>query len=432
MKKFLLSMFALVASLTGLAQENSIVIENKEGFQFSRAKRLSLMVKKDLDSNVKIQLSNGNYWKHTATWYDGKGEWQKLVFDFTASGIADIPTQIAIYPTTDEVDEEQDIYIDNIVLEDAPMVNGVLLSQIADGSLSGSLTLTGSWMKGRCMNTDTNPWTEVVYDDFAMLNAKLSDKVTSVDMRGTVTKDVQIVRLFENPNTIVYADEPYGHANVVVDGHSSDVLLDDSYAFAVPEAFLADGVTLKRGMRNGVNSFVLPFDVAASELGAGYVATYSGMQDGSGKYVMFDKSESVAGNIPFLAVDAEAASSLSFDGKTFMQTPSAFDGVFNGVYAPQSADGLYGIDNNGKLHRGGSKSSIASFHAYLSGAVGQSAAMVAFSGATTDVDKPVDVTMDSADTPVYDLCGREVGTYSNWRQLAKGIYIIGGKKMSNY
>ncbi len=431
MKKGIFSMLTFMASMACVAQESSIVLENNDGFRLSQAKRLSLMVKKDIDSNVRVQLSNGSYWKHTATWYDGKGEWQKLVFDFTSSGIADIPTQIAIYPTTDEVEGEQDIYVDNIVLEDAPMVNGVLLSQIADGSLSGELTLTGSWMKGRCMNTDSNPWAEVVYDDFSTLGAKLSSKVTSIDMRGTVTKDVQIVRLFSNPNTVVYADEQYAHANVIVGGNSPSVELEDSYAFAVPEGFAARSVTLKRGVRAGINSFVLPFDVDASEVGAVSVATYGDNQDGTGQSVVFDKSESVAANIPFITVDAEAASLMSFSDKMFMPTPSEFGNVFRGVYAPQSAEGLYGIDSNGKLHRGGSKASIASFHAYLVGAACQTSVMVAFSDVTTGIEKLKGVAV-GADPNVYDLCGRRVGTLADLHSLAKGIYIMGGKKIANH
>ena len=78
---------------------------------------------------------------------------------------------MAIYPLIDEGQPTtQEIFVDNIVLEDNPTVNGKSLWQdVADGSLDGKLELTGSYFKTKCMNTDVNPWKEYSIDDFAEL-----------------------------------------------------------------------------------------------------------------------------------------------------------------------------------------------------------------------------------------------------------------------
>ena len=48
-----------------------------------------------------------------------------------------------------------------------------------------------------------------------------------------------------------------------------------------------------------------------------------------------------------------------------MNTPGSLGTTFVGVYAPQSAKDLYGINGDGKLQKGGSGAKIKSFRAYL-------------------------------------------------------------------
>ena len=232
-------------TITGTNWDNGdVVISNNDGYQFA-SKRLSLKIKKDGASNVKVQLTymNGNEkaFKNVAAWYDGAGEWRTLYFDFSTNGDFSNPFEIAIYPTTDN-EGEKVVYIDDVQIEDLPTVGSVTLDNVADGSLTGNIKLAGSWLKGECQNVDESPWTKVVYNDFEKVNAKLSDAVTSVDMRGTVTKDVDVNQFFKNPNTIVYADVAYDHANVVVNGNAANVELTEANAFAIPETFTAASV----------------------------------------------------------------------------------------------------------------------------------------------------------------------------------------------
>lgn len=403
------------------------------GTSFS-SKRLSLKMKKDDNTNVRVELTfkdgETNVYKKVVAWYDGAGEWRTLYFDFSTNNASDAPTEIAIYPTTDFIGEKV-VYVDDIQIEDLPKVGETSLNDLAEGSLYGNIKLNGTWIKGECQNADGD-WKKVVYDDFATLNSKLSADVTSVDMRGTVTKDVDVDQFFnnKNPNTIVYADVAYEHNNVVVDGKATNVVLTDANAFAIPDNFDAAEVLLTRNMREGINSFVLPFWVNPDELGATKLATYKKSDDNEVTFEVKDMTVGVNANTPFITckVAADKAGdnvTLSFTHKGFVATPASFDGAFKGVYAPRSAKDLYGIDKNGNLHKGGESAKINAFHAYYQGT--PASAKISFEGEATGINA---VTTTSANGAVYDLSGRRVAASLAAAKLAKGIYVVNGKKVA--
>ena len=391
------------------------------------SKRVSLMIKKENAENVIVQLSDPTdgstgYWYNQATWYDGGNKWQKLVFDFTANGDFDKPGVMSITPQAGNIDGDQIVYIDNIVIEDAPRINGKLFSEYnAENPISGALTLTGAWMKGSSINVDDN-WKNNTYNDFEFFKTQATDGVTSIDMRGTVTKDVDINQFFKNPNTIVYADAAYEHANVVVNGTAASVELTDANAFNAPEDFTATTVKLTRGVQKGINSFVLPFAATAEELGATQVATYDSY-DKAAKIANFKTAADVAANTPFLTMDVaedKKADVLNFGEKTIVATPESLGTDFVGVYAKTNANGKYGINADGKLQKGGEGAYVNAFHAYLN--VTDPAA-VAFNGSTPTAINGV-AADKVADTAVYDLSGRRV-----YGKLQKGLYIMNGKKV---
>lgn len=406
------------------------------GTNFS-SKRLSLKMKKDDNTNVRVELTfkegETNVYKKVAAWYDGAGEWRTLYFDFSTNNASDAPTEIAIYPTTDGVTGEKIVYVDDIQIEDLPKVGGAYLNDLAEGSLSDNITLNGTWIKGECQNVD-GEWQKVEYNDFATLNSKLSANVTSVDMRGTVTKNVDVNKFFENknPNTIVYADEAYEHNNVVANGNAANVVLTDDKAFAILENFNAAEVSLTRNMREGINSFVLPFWVNPDELGATKLATYKKSDGNKVIFEVKDKTVGVNANTPFITCNVAAGKAgddvtLSFVNKGFVVTPTSFDGAFKGVYTPQSAKDLYGIDENGNLHKGGESAKINAFHAYYQGT--PASAKISFEGEATGIDA-VTTTSTSANGAVYDLSGRRVAANLAAAKLAKGIYVVNGKKVA--
>lgn len=406
------------------------VCGEENGLDVSQCKRLSIMIKKTTSSVVKVELSAGadTYWKHIAANYTGNGEWQKLVFDFSVHGSvfeSKNPVELAIYPDNAGEDVDEDIYVDNIVLEANPTVNDGLLWNVAENSLKDSLKLTGGYFKTTCINADVDPWESKDIDDFYELNKKLSANVTSIDMRQASTIGVDINQFFKNPNTIVYANENYDHANVVVNGTANSLELTDANAFNAPEGFTATSVTLKRDVLKGVNSFVLPFEVKADDLGATQVATYKDCELGT--VANFITDESVAANTPFLTMDVaedKATAELNFGEKAIVATPKTLGTDFVGVYAPQKAEGMYGIDGNGKLHKGGAGATIAAFHAYLNvTGSGSAPTSVAFIGSTPTAINGV-AADKVANTAVYDLSGRRV-----YGKLQKGLYIMNGKKV---
>lgn len=425
-------------TITGTAWDNgNTAFGLPTGTNFS-SKRLSLKMKKDDNTNVRVELTfkdseNNNVYKKVAAWYDGAGEWRTLYFDFSTNDAPDAPTEIAIYPTTDGVTGEKIVYVDDIQIEDLPKVGGAYLNDLAEGSLSDNITLNGTWIKGECQNVD-GEWQKVEYNDFATLNSKLSANVTSVDMRGTVTKNVDVNKFFENknPNTIVYADEAYEHNNVVANGNAANVVLTDDKAFAILENFNAAEVSLTRNMREGINSFVLPFWVNPDELGATKLATYKKSDGNKVIFEVKDKTVGVNANTPFITCDVAAGKAgddvtLSFVNKGFVVTPTSFDGAFKGVYTPQSAKDLYGIDENGNLHKGGESAKINAFHAYYQGT--PASAKISFEGEATGINA-VTTTSTSANSAVYDLSGRRVAANLAAAKLAKGIYVVNGKKVA--
>lgn len=420
------------------ANNGGIVLPINNGLDMSTNKRLSIMIRKPLWSNVQIELSagTGTYWHRIAANYGGDnvGKWQKLVFDFTNYD-NDLrtkhPTELAIYPIL-ESDQTgpQEIYVDDIVLEDNPTVNGSPLCDATVGSLEGNLNLNGSYFKTNYFIV--KPWEEKTIDDFDELNKKLSANVTSIDIRDASTIGVDINKFFDgkNPNTIVYANEYYdrgnnNYANIVVGadgvGTAKSLELTDAYAFNAPHEFKAESVKLTREVQAGINSFVLPFAVTADEVGATQVATYENC-DKANKIANFITAERVEANTPFLAMGAAETKELSFENKNkdIVATLKPLDDGFVGVYAKTPAKGKYGINAAGKLQKGGEGAYVNAFHAYLNV---PEVLGVAFNGSTPTAINGV-AADKVADTAVYDLSGRRV-----YGKLQKGLYIMNGKKV---
>lgn len=414
-------------------------------------KRISLMIKKNVNENVMVELSDptdgsAGYWNKQVVYYTGEGKWQKLVFDYTANGDFDNPGLMTITAQTGDVNDNQDVYIDNIVIEDAPKINGKLFSEYnAENKLTGDVKLTGAWMKGSSMNANVSPWQANTYNDYEYFYS-LADNITSVDLREAQASDVDVNQFFKNPNTIVYANEAYDHANVVAkqnftNANNEEVTalyaakgleLTDANAFSCPDAFTAANVKLTRNVREGINSFVLPFYAGADELGADALATF---KEADASKVSFTKADHADANVPFITVglkDAAENKKFTFNNnpKYVEVTPTSFEKAFKGVYAHQSANGFYGIDADGNLHKGGTDATINAFHAYYLPADGAEApAKISFDGEVAGIDA-VTTTSTSANGAVYDLSGRRVAANLAAAKLAKGIYVVNGKKVA--
>ena len=393
-------------------------------------RRISLMIKKAKSTNVQIELSDptdgaSGYWEKTAAWYGGDGQWQKVVFDFsTNTALNDHPGVISITASTADVKADEDVYIDNVVIEPLPMVNGTELSKIENGTLTGALTLTGSWMKGDCQNTDGD-WKKVEYDDFSTLADKLSASATSVNLQGARVKDAYNAFEGANPNIIVYTDDAFNGDNMVSDGKASKLVLNESYAFSAPFGFTANEVSVTRELVAGNNTVCLPFAFTASELGATAVAKYSSTStDGDTETVTFNTVENALANVPYILSGASASTSQSFSNKTIEATPASLaDGLLTGVYAVTDGEGKWGIGDQ-TFQKGAKGATLNSFHAYLSETV--NAAKVAFViPGTTGINTVKSNGNAVADGQYYTLNGTRV----NRNNLQKGIYIVNHKKV---
>ena len=294
--------------------------------------------------------------------------------------------------------------------------------------------MTGTWLNFTCANPAD--WeTPITYNSYNDFYNKSANTLTSVDITGADAHDVDIDQFFKNPNTIVYAnanDTYKDHANVVIAGKAASVTLNDAYAFNIPSGFDATTVTLTRKLQGGINSFVLPFWVNAEDLKSTSLATYSSENSESSENVVFDKKDAVDANVPFITVGyskAEGAGEeLTWSNKGFVATPTEFTAPFKGVYAPQSAEGLYGINANGDLQIGGTDAKIKAFHAYYELAAGQAApAKISFEGEATGINNVAAATV--ANGAVYDLSGRRVAEKLAGASLVKGIYVVNGKKV---
>lgn len=402
------------------------------------SKRISLMIRKNVNENVMVELSDptdgsAGYWKKQVVYYTGEGKWQKLVFDYTANGDFDKPGIMTITAQTGNVEGEQEVYIDNIVIEDAPKINGKLFSEYnAENKITGNVKLTGAWMKGSSMNADVDPWQGNTYNDYEYFHSQ-ADNITSVDIREAQVSDIDINQFFKNPNTLVYTNEYYEHNNIIVNGKAKSVALTDDTPFSCFEAFDAAKVSLTRTVREGINSFVLPFYTTAGDLEAEHVATFKSATDDK---VTFATTDHVDANMPFITIGLKNAAEnkeFTFFGneKRFEVTPTKSTEstpAFKGVYAPQSATDFYGINADGELQKGGTDAKINSFHAFYQAAEGQTApAKISFEGEATGINNVAAATV--ANGAVYDLSGRRVAEKLAGASLVKGIYVVNGKKV---
>jgi len=395
------------------------------------SKRMSLMIKKDYNSNVRIEIKCNDVIKKVAAWYGGSGAWQKLYFDFSTNGVEGNPTEITIFPTTDAVDGEQTIYLDDIQIEEAPKVNGTVLSTITDKNLEGVIKLSGTWLKGVCQNAD-GEWQKVEYNDFTTLASKISNKPTNIDMRGCIVKDADINAMRgDNSNILVYADEAYEADNVVKDGTCANLVLDDTKSFMVNEDFQATKVTLNRSVNAGNNTMCLPFWVNKEDMKAESIATFKEKAENK-SVVTFVKVDHVEANVPFIANYNEAVTKFTFANKGVAKT-EGLGKTFVGTYTPGSAKGKYGLTANNTFQKGGVSATTKAFRAFLELPEGSGAKTLSLDftdGETTGIEDTT-ISFNNKGVKVYSLQGNLIATASSMSELHlnNGIYIINNKKV---
>ena len=422
--------------ITGNEWNNGSAAMNLNSPSFE-SKRMSLMIKKDNNSNVRIEIKFNNGIKKVAAWYGGSGTWQKLYFDFSTNEVEGNPTEITIFPTTDAVDGEQTVHLDNIQIEDAPKVNNQVLSTIADKTLKEVIKPSGTWLKGECQNADGD-WVKVEYNDFATLASKISDNPANIDIRGFVVKAEDIAAMRgDHKNILVYADEANDDAeNVVKGGKCANLVLDESMSFMASEGFDANNVTLKRTVKSGYNTMCLPFWVNKEDMKAESIATFKEIKENNAEnksVVTFEKVDHVDANVPFIANYNEPVTEFTFTNKGVVNTNNGLGYPFVGTYTPGSATGKYGLTNKNTFQKGGTNATTKAFRAFLE--LPENSEAKTFSldftdGETTGIESAT-ASFGNKGVKVYSLQGNLIATASSMSELHlnNGIYIINNKKV---
>lgn len=211
-----------------------------------------------------------------------------------------------------------------------------------------------------------------------------------------------------------------------------------------PEAKVAD-VTLNRTLTTHWNSIVLPFAVSKEQIAAQFgegtvVAAYKDATiDETSTTLNFEVVEEMQANVPYLIKPAQAGNTYTFKGVAIKAADNLEAGEgeikFVGNYenGKQLAEGDYFIDANRNLfYSANGTETMKAFRAIFVSTVAAPAKAMFFSirgnsGETTGIE---DVkTLAGKTFDVYSIDGMLVRkNATNLNGLAKGVYVVNGKK----
>ena len=211
-----------------------------------------------------------------------------------------------------------------------------------------------------------------------------------------------------------------------------------------PEAKVAD-VTLNRTLTTRWNSIVLPFAVNKKQIAAQFgegtvVAAYKDATiDETSTTLNFEVVEEMQANVPYLIKPAQAGNTYTFKGVAIKPADNLEAGEgeikFVGNYenGKQLAEGDYFIDaNRNKFYSANGTETMKAFRAIFVSTAAAAAKTMFFSirgnsGETTGIE---DVkTLAGKTFDVYSIDGMLVRkNATNLNGLAKGVYVVNGKK----
>ncbi len=211
--------------------------------------------------------------------------------------------------------------------------------------------------------------------------------------------------------------------------------LDEAADNTAVEAEENAKVKVKRTIKQGYNTVVLPFDLTAEQVAAAFgegaeVYTFSDKAEGEDVVISFQKAEAISANVPVVVKATVASTEQTFEGVNLVKPAAepkaegtALD--FVGTYAPITvAAGDYFV-NSGTLYKSSGATNMKAFRAYLTLKAGTdpNAVKLRIGGDTTTAIDAINAGAQILDGAVYNLSGQRVS------QPTKGIYIINGKKV---
>ena len=238
----------------------------------------------------------------------------------------------------------------------------------------------------------------------------------------------------------------FGDVRLFKVGDLDAVTLNEDKTYT-PEAKVAKvaNVTLNRTLTTRWNSIVLPFAVSKEQIAAKFgegtvVAAYKDATIGETSTTLnFDVVEEMQANVPYLIKPAQAGNTYTFEGVAIKPADNLEAGEgeikFVGNYenGKQLAEGDYFIDaNRNQFYSANGTETMKAFRAIFVSTAAAPAKTMFFSirgnsGETTGIE---DVkTLAGKTFDVYSIDGMLVRkNATNLNGLAKGVYVVNGKK----
>ena len=342
-------------------------------------------------------------------------DFQLKNFDFMGGNLGDIyVTQVPYTVQSDgSIVLQKDATI--IIFGDAGSELGELPvslnAKIENGVLAGSIDIT--WME-MPINVDLYP-----------LNASSVD--LSAYTLGEATTEL-ISQDFTNPNCVFFLGEGAGlsGANIVCGTNCENLSLTEGSAFSVSKEFTATNVTYNRTLTAGQTAtFILPFAFTPDENDV--VAELSEV---SGSTLVFKPVTQTVANKPYVILTNNADALKQFTNVT---VKPAAEGDMKTTVAGYTHIGTYEILTGltGYGYSGGNfvhttSGTLKPFRTFVTAPSGESlkTLQIDIADDLTGIDE---VETEQKDSAVYDLQGIRVS--SNLRGLAKGVYVMNGKKV---
>ena len=257
------------------------------------------------------------------------------------------------------------------------------------------------------------------------LEALADETATAIDATA-ITKATALATA--NPNCLVVAADGMvtNSQNVIVGNTCANLVLTDGYPFKAPADFTATAAAYNTTVSTTAQAgtLCLPFAVAIPEDVEAYTLTYAGGDKVTATPI---ETATIPANTPVLlnasGAQAFAGASEEIDADAD-NVGGALTGVFASSYVPQDSYVLQEQDGNVGFYKvdADSKITVKPFRAYLTAAASARTLTIEFEeGGTTGIEIVNHTPLNASQ--VYDLQGRGV------TQPAKGLYIVGGRKV---
>lgn len=267
-------------------------------------------------------------------------------------------------------------------------------------------------------------------------SAPLDEVIIKADASGVATLDISA---YENVH-INAIKLPYNGRNVTVKAialvyDDSPVFSETSYWNPISKATRQPNVT--RNLVAGLNTICLPFNVAASEFGTVFgdadakAYKFASVED---KKLCFEEATSIEAGVPYLLTVAQAHEMSNVgEVEILVEEPKSVtvDGVtFKGTFNVKVLDEnnlFLGKDGNLKVPASteGDNNKLKGMRAFFVLPETTTAYSLSFGGETTGIQAIEGEKAEKAQG-VYTISGVKVA--DNTANLAKGLYIVNGKK----